>query len=124
VRLAGLDPEAVPARGRASSVLGEFLSKGIVCREYGEEEKAAVWHKGQPILGWSPDEWRMDHQGRPLFRPAYDDTGCEFGWKIAHIVPRERGGTDDLSNLRPVCCEIVEPQEPAPEPFTFRAVRP
>jgi hypothetical protein len=33
---------------------------------------------------------------------AHGDTLSYFGWEIAYIVPPEKGGTDDLSNLQPL----------------------
>lgn len=26
----------------------------------------------------------------------------EFGWEIGHVTPKAKGGTDDISNLRPL----------------------
>jgi len=73
-------------------------------RVYSEEQKAVVWQKGRPIIGWDPNHWRVDHKGNPLFRLDYGDPASSFGWEIGHIVDREKGGSDDLSNLRPQQC--------------------
>lgn len=70
-----------------------------------EELKAAVWQKGQPIIGWDPSDWRVDHRGNPLFRSAFGDSGSAFGWEIGLIRARAQGGTDDIVNLRPVQCQ-------------------
>lgn len=74
-------------------------------RRENEELKAAVWQKGQPIIGWDPSDWRVDHRGNPLFRSAFGDSGSAFGWEIGLIRARAQGGTDDIANLRPVQCQ-------------------
>lgn len=81
------------------------LARPRATRGHGEELKAAVWQKGQPIIGWDPSDWRIDYRSNPLFRSAYGDTGSAFGWEIGMIVARAQGGTDDIANLRPVLCQ-------------------
>ena len=81
-------------------------------RIYSEDEKTAVWNKAQPIMGWDPDEWRVDHRGNPLFRLHYRDPNSSFGWEIAAIVDPAAGGSDDLSNLRPSLCKPGGREEP------------
>jgi hypothetical protein len=74
-------------------------------RPYSEEQKAAVWGKAQPIVGWDPADWRVDHKGNPIFRQHYRDTGSAFGWEIGRIAGT---GSDDLGNLRPQLCQAPE----------------
>jgi len=74
-------------------------------RPFTDDQKAAVWAKAQPILGWDPDDWRVDHRGNPLFRSHYGDRGSSFGWEIGHVVDPVRGGSDDMANLRPQRCQ-------------------
>jgi len=81
---------------------------------YSDAEKLAVWAKGQPIVGWDPDEWRVDHRGNPLFRMHYGDKISAFGWEIGLIVDRTRGGGDDIANLRP---QLARRSESAPSRF-------
>lgn len=70
-------------------------------RAYDERERAAVWHKGRPIIGWDPEDWRVDHAGNPIFRHHYGDADSSFGWEIAPIAAN---GGDSLANLRPQLC--------------------
>jgi hypothetical protein len=71
------------------------------CPIYTKEDRDAVWHKGQPIIGWDPEDWRVDHRGSALFREAYGDSSSAFGWEIGHIVAPAQGGLEVLSNWRP-----------------------
>jgi hypothetical protein len=81
------------------------FSRGL----YSDEQKAAVWAKAQPIIGWDPADWRVDHLGNPLFRGHYGDSSSSFGWEVGHVVDRERGGGEELSNLRPQQCRAERP---------------
>lgn len=83
---------------------GAFEREPHTPGSYSEAQCAAVWQKGQPIVGWDPKEWRCDHRGNPLFRGDYGDAGSAFGWEIGHIVERRLGGNDELANLRPQQC--------------------
>jgi len=60
-----------------------------------------VWEKGRVIAGRHPGEIRMDDLGNPIARSQYGTQG-PMGWEIDHILPVALGGTDDLSNLRPL----------------------
>ena len=77
-----------------------------------DEQRAGVWSKGQPIIGWDPDEWRIDHKGNPLFRLHYRDAASSFGWEIGYIIEPGSGGSDELFNLRPVRSVRAAPDQP------------
>ena len=43
-----------------------------------------------------------DDFGNPICEPDFGDRNSSCGWEVDHIVPRSAGGTDHLSNLRPL----------------------
>jgi hypothetical protein len=59
----------------------------------------AVWEKGQVVSENNPDRWRKDQCGAWIGRDEYGDRTSQYGWEIDHISP---GGSDALSNLRPL----------------------
>jgi len=59
----------------------------------------AVWEKGEVIQGNDPSRWRKDQCGAWIGRAEYGDRDSQYGWEIDHISP---GGSDALSNLRPL----------------------
>ena len=67
-----------------------------------EQLKLSVWAKGETAKGYNPVFYRRDAFGAWMQYSAHGDTLSYFGWEIAHIKPLEEGGTDDLSNLRPL----------------------
>lgn len=67
-----------------------------------EKTKLAVWNKGKTVSNNDPAVWRQDECGAWINYASYGDRKSQYGWEIDHITPQDHGGTDALSNLRPL----------------------
>lgn len=65
-------------------------------------DKLEVWKKAKPIRGRDPRQTRRDEKGNVIKYSEYGNRDSEFGWEIDHIRRTSRGGSDRLSNLRPL----------------------
>lgn len=59
----------------------------------------AVWKKGKVVKGHDSDKYRKDDCNAWIQFDKYGDRSSDYGWEIDHISP---GGSDTLSNLRPL----------------------
>ena len=61
-----------------------------------------VWDKGSIVSGNDPNVWRKDQCGAWIGRSYYGNRNSQYGWEIDHITPESLGGSDELTNLRPL----------------------
>ncbi len=66
---------------------------------FSEATIQSVWEKGSRVTNNDPSIWRLDRCGAWMQRGKYGNRASEYGWEIDHISP---GGSDSLSNLRPL----------------------
>lgn len=60
-----------------------------------------VWHKARTSIGYPPQAYRYDECNKVICFKEYGQE-TEYGWEIDHIRPIAHGGSDDLTNLRPL----------------------
>ena len=66
--------------------------------QWTEEELDVIFSKATLVLG----ELRKDASGVYIHRDAYGKAEHPLGWEVDHIKPISEGGTNELSNLRPL----------------------
>jgi hypothetical protein len=70
---------------------------------FSDEIIQKVWEKGKIVANNDPKVYRKDECNAWIKRDQYGENGkLSFGWSIDHITPVSIGGTNVLSNLRPL----------------------
>jgi 5-methylcytosine-specific restriction endonuclease McrA len=69
---------------------------------FSEETIQRTWEKGRILGDNNPAVWRQDECRAWIRKKYYGNRNSKYGWEIDHIKPESEGGTDALSNLRPL----------------------
>lgn len=69
---------------------------------FDEATKLAVWNKGKVAENNDPKIYRKDECGAWIQFSKYGDRNSMYGWEIDHITSQDHGGSNALSNLRPL----------------------
>ena len=79
-----------------------MYNKKVDGSPFDDATKNAVWQRLPHIGGVlsTMEEIRVDVCGASICWKNYGDTNSPYGWEVDHIIPKSKGGSDDLSNLR------------------------
>jgi len=70
--------------------------------DWTRDEIRAVWERAAVDSVHDSRLYRKDACGSWIQFCQHGNLEDQYGWGIEHIVPVAKGGTDDLSNLRPL----------------------
>lgn len=60
-----------------------------------------VFNKGKKVRGLDPNRYRKDDCGNIIYLYSHGKHSA-MGWEKDHKIPKSHGGSNELSNLRPL----------------------
>ncbi len=66
------------------------------------KEIQEVWEKAKIVPNTDPKGVRKDQCGAWMAHKQYGNRNSLYGWEIDYITPESKGGTNEISNLRPL----------------------
>lgn len=79
--------------------------KNIICENgFSDAIVQIIWNKATIVPGFDPAFYRKDANGAWIKRADYGvtDSITNTGWEIDHIMPKNKGGLNELDNLQPL----------------------
>ena len=79
--------------------------KNVICENgFSDAIIEIIWKKATKVHGIDPAFYRKDANGAWIKRQEYGVTGTitSTGWEIDHILPKSKGGLNQLENLQPL----------------------